>query len=106
MEEIQHIQEIIIEMERIKMQIGLLKSIVESERGVGGTIDRQVKRLEDSIKENDNKIRDLLYGKDRNNGLVMDVDRLKQMQKMINWLTGSVIVLIGKAIIDLLIIKK
>ena len=67
------IQEVLLELEKLKMQALHLEQIVESERG---TLQREANRLRVEIAKVEQEIRDILYNPEI--GLLIKIDRLVQ----------------------------
>lgn len=98
------ISEIFVEIERIKGQVNHLVATVESEKG---TLQREADRLRDEIDRVEKKFFNVLY--DEEKGLIVkqailmhESKERKRMQRIIWSIVASVILLIIKAIFDLI----
>lgn len=87
-----------IEVQKLKWEVTRLQSMAESERGVGGTLQREIKRVRESIE----KVEDKFNDPDR--GLLIKIDRLVQKQerqdKIIIGITIGLVVSIVMLIIN------
>lgn len=78
--------DILLEIERLKIQQARLESHIKSE---SGTIEREATRLRDEIKKVETDVRHIIYG-NGNTGMIIEIDRLKQFKKAVYWLGGIV----------------
>lgn len=107
------IQQLFIDYAELKMQVGILVSRAESERDTQKRAnDRHSDKANDLIElveKTENAIMDILYGKDRISGMIVELDRLKQeseerkkTKQNIIALWIAVIVLVAGKIYDLI----
>lgn len=73
MEDYNKINQIFLELERLKIAIGRIESHIESE---SGTISRETNRLMEEINKVEADLRNIIY--DPNNGFIVRIDRLMQ----------------------------
>lgn len=69
------IEKIFLQLENLKFGVGRLESNAESEKG---TVKRMHEYILSEIKKVEDELRDVLYGKDRRSGIIVELDRLKQ----------------------------
>lgn len=73
MSDIEKISDLIIQIEKIKLQLGRIESHIDSE---SGTLSRETKRLRDSISKVEVELKDIVYHHET--GLLIKIDRLVQ----------------------------
>lgn len=69
------IKKIFLQLENLKFGVGRLESNAESEKG---TVKRMHEYILNEVKKVEDELKDVLYGKDRRTGIIVELDRLKQ----------------------------
>lgn len=93
----ERIQQILLDIEHLKMQSNRLVSDAESEKGQRRERNKQI---DESIKKLESDFKDILFGKDRVSGLLISVDRLNQIKKLVWGMIVLIVPLVVKAIMD------
>ena len=94
-----NISRILSQLEDIKSQLKRFESEIDSEKGTRRRINSLIIKKIEKVQEDVNNI---LYGEDKKSGIIVDIDRLKQLSIQVKALIGAVAAIIGKIIYDMI----
>lgn len=107
MDEKDQIQQMLIQLEKLKNEVKRLEDHErihkEASRGIEmeihRKIDKEAERVTTHINRVEADLRAVLFGNGKL-GLIIEIDRLKQFKKAFYWVTGVVVGILIKIIID------
>lgn len=94
-----NINKILVQLEEIKSQVLRFESHLDSEKGTRRRINSLILKKIEKVQEDVNSI---LYGEDKKSGIIVDIDRLKQLSIQVKALIAAVATIIGKIIYDMI----